>query len=31
MNDAIIFEAVSAKLGDFDAFKREVVSALERH
>jgi uncharacterized protein YutE (UPF0331/DUF86 family) len=31
VNDAIIFEAVSVKLGDFDAFKREVVSALERH
>ena len=31
VNDEIIFEAVSTKLGDFDAFKREVTAALERH
>ena len=31
VNDEIIFEAVATKLGDFDAFKREVISALERY
>jgi uncharacterized protein YutE (UPF0331/DUF86 family) len=31
VNDEIIFEAVSTKLGDFEAFRREVISALERY
>lgn len=31
VNDEIIFEAVSARLGDFDDFKREVTGALERY
>jgi uncharacterized protein YutE (UPF0331/DUF86 family) len=31
VNDEIIFDAVSAKLGDFDDFRREVSLALERH
>ena len=30
VNDDIIFEAVSTKLGDFDDFRRLVISALER-
>ncbi len=30
VNDEIIFEAVATRLGDFDAFKREVISALGR-
>jgi uncharacterized protein YutE (UPF0331/DUF86 family) len=30
VNDEIIFEAASTKLRDFDDFKREVLSALER-
>jgi len=31
VNDEIIFEAVSAKLGDFDDFRREIIAALEQH
>ncbi|HVO24363.1 MAG TPA: DUF86 domain-containing protein [Candidatus Margulisiibacteriota bacterium] len=30
VDDEIIFDAVSTRLGDFDHFKREVISALER-
>lgn len=30
INDEIIFEAVTAKLGDFAAFRREVTEALQR-
>ena len=29
INDELIFEAISAKLGDFDDFRREVSGALE--
>ena len=31
VNDEIIFEAVSAKVGDFDDFRREVIAGLEHH
>ena len=31
VNDEIIFEVVGTKLGDFDAFKRGVISALQRY
>jgi uncharacterized protein YutE (UPF0331/DUF86 family) len=28
INDALVFEAVQRRLGDFDAFKREVLAFL---
>ncbi len=31
VDDEIIFEAVSGRLGDFDDFRREIVTALDRH
>ena len=31
VNDEIIFEAVSARLGDFEDFRREATGALERY
>lgn len=31
VSDEIIFEAVSARLGDFDDFRREATTALDRY
>jgi uncharacterized protein YutE (UPF0331/DUF86 family) len=30
VDDEIIFETVSTRLGDFDAFKHEIIEALRR-